>query len=73
MSLKLIEAIMSANYRYARETVDSTLLSAVHDRQRRGERGIEKIDLQRARRYGMREYQDNGRIKYTYGGVVFIY
>lgn len=64
---------MSANYRYARETVDSTLLSAVHDRQRRGERGIEKIDLQRARRYGMREYQDNGRIKYTYGGVVFIY
>ena len=64
---------MPANYKYARETAASTLLSGVHDRQRREERGIEKIDLQRARRYGMKEYQDNGRIKYTYGGVVFIY
>lgn len=64
---------MSANYRYARETVDSTLLSAVHDRQRRVERGIEKIDLQRARRYGMQEYAKKGMLKYTYGGIVFIY
>ena len=64
---------MPPNYKYARETAASTLLSGVHDRQRREERGIEKIDLQRARRYGMKEYQDNGRIKYTYGGVVFIY
>ncbi|KAL7548558.1 hypothetical protein ACHAWF_012911 [Thalassiosira exigua] len=64
---------MPANRRYARDTVDSTLLSAAHDRQRREERGIQKIDLQRARRYGMKEYQDNGRIRYTYGGVVFIY
>ena len=62
-----------SNYKYARETAASSLLSGVHDRQRREERGIEKIDLQRARRYGMKEYQDNGRIKYTYGGVVFIY
>ena len=64
---------MPANYMYARETVNSTLLSGVHDRQRREERGIEKIDLQRARRYGMKEEARNGRIKYTYGGVVFIY
>ena len=54
-------------------TVDSTLVSAAHDRQRRSERRIQKIDLQRARRYGMAEHQTNGRIKYTYGGVVFIY
>ena len=54
-------------------TVDSTLVSAAHDRQRRSERHIQKIDLQRARRYGMAEHQTNGRIKYTYGGFVFIY
>mmetsp|Transcript_806 Transcript_806/g.1651 ORF Transcript_806/g.1651 Transcript_806/m.1651 type:complete len:716 (-) Transcript_806:901-3048(-) len=64
---------MPANYKYARETATSTLLSAVHDRQRREERGIEKIDLQRARRYGMKEDAKNGRVKYTHGGVVFIY
>ena len=64
---------MPANRRHARDTVDSTLLSAAHDRQRREERSIQKIDLKRARRYGMMEHVDNGRIKYTYGGVVFIY
>ena len=66
---------MSANrtYRYARETSASTLLSGVHDRERREERDIDKIDLQRARRYGMKEDGKNGREKYTYGGVVFIY
>eukprot|EP00956_Cyclotella_meneghiniana_P014297 scaffold21342_cov66-Cyclotella_meneghiniana.AAC.13 len=51
----------------------SELNSTLHGRARRSERGIEKIDLQRARRYGMAETQTNGRIKYTYGGVVFIY
>ena len=51
----------------------SELHSSLHGRARRSERGIEKIDLQRARRYGMSEQQCNGRIKYTYGGVVFIY
>jgi len=64
---------MPSNYKYARATAASSLLSGVHDRQRREERGIEKIDLQRARRYGMKEVQANGRIKYTYGGIVFIY
>lgn len=64
---------MPANYRFARDTVDSTLLSGVHGRERRVERGIQKIDLQRARRYGMKEDARNGRIKYTYGGIVFIY
>ena len=58
---------------YSRDTVDSTLLSGVHGRQRRQERHIEKIDLQRARRYGMKEEARYGREKYTYGGVVFIY
>ena len=51
----------------------SSLVSGVHGRQRRQERSIQKIDLQRARRYGMKECQPNGRIRYTYGGVVFIY
>ena len=64
---------MPANYKYARETAASSLLSGVHDRQRREERGIEKIDLQRARRYGMKEQQSNGRIRDTYGCIVFIY
>ena len=67
---------MSANNRtnrYARETSASTLLSGVHDRERREERDIDKIDLQRARRYGMKEDGKYGMEKYTYGGVVFIY
>ena len=54
-------------------TALSVLHSVTHGRQRREERHIEKIDLQRARRYGMREEARNGRVKYTYGGVVFIY
>jgi hypothetical protein len=56
-----------------RATALSTLLSGTHGRDRREERGIEKIDLQRARRYGMKEAAHNGRHKYTYGGIVFIY
>jgi Mg-chelatase subunit ChlD len=55
------------------ETVLSSLLSAVHGKERREERGIEKIDLQRARKYGMRERARNGCYKYTYCGVVFVY
>ena len=51
----------------------SVLESATHGRERRQERGIAKIDLQRARRYGMKEPGRFGREKYTYGGVVFIY
>ena len=51
----------------------STLLSGTHGRRRRQERNIEKVDLQRARRYGMMEIQENGRYRYTYGGIRFIY
>jgi Mg-chelatase subunit ChlD len=58
---------------HVRPTAMSSLVSGIHGRQRRHERNIEKIDLQRARRYGMAEYQANGRIRYTYGGIVFIY
>ena len=58
---------------YIRPTEMSTLLSGTHGRRRRHERNIEKIDLQRARRYGMMEIQENGRYRYTYGGVRFIY
>lgn len=58
---------------YIRPTEMSTLLSGTHGRQRRQERNIEKIDLKRARRYGMMEVQENGRYRYTYGGIRFIY
>jgi hypothetical protein len=51
----------------------SSLLSCEHGKQRREERGIQKIDLQRARRYGIREATRKGRFKFTYGGIVFIY
>ena len=65
-----------SQYAPERDTALSTLLSGTHGRDRREERGIEKIDLQRARRYGMKEADPQGnpdRAKYTYGGIVFIY
>jgi len=60
-------------YDHHARTVDESLLSDVHGRQRRQERKIPKIDLKRARKYGMEETARNGRLKYTYGGIVFIY
>jgi hypothetical protein len=54
-------------------TVDSCLLSTLHDRERREERDVLKVTQQEARRYGMSERQSNGRIRYTYAGHVFIY
>lgn len=51
----------------------SSLLSTTHGRERRQARSIQKIDLQRARRYGMEEPSHRGRLKLTYGGIVFIY
>ena len=50
-----------------------SLVSGTHGRERRLERGIEKVDLQRAMKYGMMEPARFGRLKYTYGGLVFIY
>ena len=47
------------NYKNPRATEVSTLVSGIHDRQRREERGIQKIE--------------RGCQKYTYGGIVFIY
>ena len=55
------------------DTEFSSLLSGTHGRERRLERNIEKIDLQRAKRYGMKEAGRFGRMKYTYGGIFFIY
>lgn len=55
-------------------TIDSSLISTPHDRKRREERGIVKIDLQRARRYGMVEDgKYKGTKRYTYGGKIFVY
>jgi hypothetical protein len=53
--------------------IASSLLSTRHGRERREERKINKIDLQNARRYGMVEAGHGQRLKYTYGGIVFIY
>ena len=55
------------------DTILTSLLSNDHGRKRRSERGIEKVDLQRAKKYGLKEKAYNGCYKYTYGGVVFIY
>ena len=60
-------------YHHHARTVDETLISDTHGRQRRHERKVSKIDLKRARKYGMEEPARNGRLKYTYGGIVFIY
>ena len=48
----------------------TTIVSGDHGRERRLERNLEKIDLKRAKRYGMAEPSRHGRIKYTYGGIV---
>jgi len=53
--------------------VFTSIISGDHGRERRLERNIEKIDLKRAKRYGMAEPSRHRRIKYTYGGIVFIY
>ena len=60
-------------YHHHARTVDESLKSDDHGRQRRRERGVSKIDLKRARKYGMGEAARIGRMKYTYGGIVFIY
>ena len=55
-------------------TANSVLESTLHDRERREERGIEKVTLQEARRYGMKERQGKrGIAKFYYAGHVFVY
>ena len=53
--------------------LQSDLGSTLHDRERREQRCIVKTDLLRARRYGMCEPARHGRLKYTCGGMVFIW
>ena len=72
-SQDVYRAVDSLQTRMNRLTEDSTLVSGTHGRDRRNSRGILKIDLQRARRYGMKEDGHSGREKYTFGGIVFIY
>ena len=56
-------------------TAHSVLESTLHDRERRQERPIDKITLQEARRYGIKDLRGGkkGRIRYLYAGHVFIY
>ena len=50
-----------------------TLLSSAHGRMRREQRDIDKRDLQKALKYGSREFlHDNNRWKITYDGIIFI-
>jgi hypothetical protein len=58
-------------------TEDVTLISHAHGRQRRAERDIQRIDLQRAIKHGTKEYANPGRDgsdrwRYTHNGVVYI-
>jgi hypothetical protein len=59
--------------KYNFPTEDSALVSSTHGRCRREKRGITKSELQSAKQYGMKEDGHSGRVKYTYGGIVFIY
>jgi hypothetical protein len=51
---------------------DQSILSGQHGRQRRQERNISKADGKLARRLGMKELAEGGKVKYTYKGCVFI-
>ena len=58
-------------------TEDVTLISHTHGRNRRSERGIDKLDLKKAIKYGKKERANPGRKgdqrwRYTYQGVVYI-
>ena len=58
-------------------TADITLLSSLHGRQRRSERGIEKLELQAAIKYGRKERAHPGRDgaerwRFTHNGVMYI-
>ena len=52
---------------------NSVLRSTLHDRQRREERHISKVELLKARRLGMCEDSHSGRLMYTLAGKVFVY
>ena len=59
------------------DTVDVTLISHTHGRQRRAERDIARLELQAAVKYGRREPAHPGRdgsdrIRWTHKGVVYI-
>ena len=53
-------------------TFDISLVSTDHGRERRSQRGIEKIDLKTAVKYGKREQSSNGKWKFTFADTVLI-
>ena len=69
----LYKALPTPRSLLSQPTAASSLLSGSHGRQRRQERNILKLDLQRARRYGMQETARFNRLKFTHAGKVFIY
>ncbi|GAX27845.1 hypothetical protein FisN_13Hh048 [Fistulifera solaris] len=69
----LYKALSTPRSLLSHPTAASSLLSGSHGRHRRQQRNIKKLDLQRARRYGMKENARFNRIKFTHAGTVFIY
>ena len=68
---------LSADTTPALNTVDVTLISHTHGRERRAERSIGRVDLQAAVKHGNREAASPGqrgeqRWRYEYNGVVYI-
>src|SRR5690348_12337989 len=61
------------NVRMDCPTSEGTLLSAVHGRDRRLLRNIEKRDLQAAKKYGVRKrLRNKRRWSFTYADIVYI-
>ena len=59
-----------------RPTAQQTVLSGTHGRSRRGERGISKTDLQKAKKYGLKQLGklvgSDQRKMYTYAGITYV-
>lgn len=74
---KLLERLGRLGVTTSTETAAMTVLSSAHGRQRRAERGIEKLELQAAVKYGRRERahpstKGEARWRITHKGVVYI-
>ena len=55
-----------------KRTRELTLLSSDHGRMRREQRGLQKIDLQTAIKYGKKQSSQHGNWMFTFADTVFI-
>ncbi|GKY92585.1 hypothetical protein MPSEU_000228600 [Mayamaea pseudoterrestris] len=58
---------------YSYSLANSTLVSTSHHRERCEERNIAKVLCQKARRMGLSEPLENGRVGYTFGGTYYVH